>query len=134
MVPDFRTILVPIFGAFFGPRYWNSFRKSKKRTKTWNQNGSRKRNHFRLPWTRFCGTSGSNSASWRAGPRYPLWGRFLFHCETCVVSVSQHFQSFYCFSVCGSSRLIPWPLRTFTDPSLGTGRMMDVASVLFPSE
>ena len=30
MVPDFRTILVPIFGAFFGPRYWNSFRKSKK--------------------------------------------------------------------------------------------------------
>ena len=29
MVPDFRTILVPIFGAFFAPRYWNSHRKSK---------------------------------------------------------------------------------------------------------
>ena len=134
MVPDFRTILVPIFGAFFGPRYWNSNRKSKKRTKTWNQNGSRKRNHFRLRWTRFCGTSGSNSVSWRAGPRYPLWGRFPFHRETFVVSFSQLFQSSYCFSVCGSSRFISWPLRTFTDPSLGTGRMMNVASVLFPSE
>ena len=29
MVLDFRTILVPIFGAFFGPRYWNSHRKQK---------------------------------------------------------------------------------------------------------
>ena len=134
MVPDFRTILVPIFGAFFGPRYWNSFKQSKNRTKIWNQNGSRKRNHFRLPWTRFCGTSGSNSASWRAGPRYPLWGRFPFHCEAFVVPFSQHIQSSYCFSVCGSSRFISWPLRTFTDPSLGTGRMMNVASVLFPSE